>query len=310
MSEFRPHRNLVLTIGGRRYGFLAHPYFPQEPEEVYAVEGAEAIVYQVQDLDSGELRALKVSKGSFRGPHIARAVAALAPYAAVPGLAFGARICLTAQTHFELTALYPDLEYAVLMPWVVGRTWSGWLADRAASEGYTIYSAYDLSRAAARRREQLERYHLAHTDLAGGNVIIAPDFRSIALLDLENLYRAGDPPPVRKSRGTPGYRHHQLGADGQWCPEGDRFAGAVLLVEMLTWWDPAVRALTPAGAESLFQQHELHALDTPRWQAARATLWRICQPALALFDQAWSSASLRECPELGVWARAVNQIAL
>jgi hypothetical protein len=63
----------------------------------------------------------------------------------------------------------------------------------------------------------------------------------VELLDLEGVYISGIPSPKRLSHGSPGYQHCRLGRQGQWSPYGDRFAGAILLTEMLTWWNPVVR---------------------------------------------------------------------
>jgi hypothetical protein len=307
VADFQPHLGETLCVGTSCFGFMPHPYLPAEMQEVYAVEGGEAVTYQLQDLSTAALWALKVSKGSYRGEHIARSVAALAPYAALPGLYVCNRLCLTRETAPEVVAQYPDLEYALLMPWIIGKTWAGFLGDRALGETYTIYQAADLALATAQMLWNLEAYNLAHTDIAGGNVVISPDFKGVELLDIDNIFRSDYPPPRRYSRGSPGYQHRRLGPKGQWCAEGDRFAGAILLVEMLSWWDPRVRALTPAGAESLFQPDELQEVGAPRWSDVRDALWAVCPQTLSLFDQAWGSPSLEQCPELSTWAMALVQ---
>src|SRR5262249_41090511 len=139
---------------------------------------------------------------------------------------------------------------------------------------------------------ELEAHHLAHTDIASGNVVLldaTDDLARLELLDIENLYQPHAPAPKYMSQGTPGYQHRHLGRQGQWCPAGDRFAGGIFLAEMLSWWDPVVRAATREGAESLFQPHELQAEGGTRWLAVRDAVWALCPPALALFDQAWAS---------------------
>lgn len=308
MGSFQPYADMTLEIGGSYFAFLPHPLLPAEMEEVYVIEGGEALIYQLQEIATGGLYALKVSKPSYRGEHIARAVAALAPYADLPGLSLGRRLCLTRAAFPRLIAELPDLEYAVIMPWLAGSTWAGFVADRAASEGYTPTDALALAAATAQVLWDLEAHHLAHTDIAGGNIVIGPDFRHAELLDIENLYIPDAPLPRYMSRGTPGYQHPHLGEHGNWCPDGDRFAGAILLAEMLAWADPLVRMRTPEGADALFQQRELQRVDVPQWQAARDALWALCPTTLALFDQAWVATTLDECPELGAWALALAQI--
>src|SRR5512142_2760165 len=116
MAVFRPHADMIMAVDSSQVRFMPHPLFPLDLDEVFAIEGGEAMVYQVRDVATGALGALKVVKPSYRGEHIARSVAALAPYAALPGLYLGNRICLTRAAHPRLIALYPDLEYAMLMP--------------------------------------------------------------------------------------------------------------------------------------------------------------------------------------------------
>jgi hypothetical protein len=280
---------------------MPHPIFSADMDEVYVVEGGEALIYQLQDLGTGELWALKVFKPLYRGEHVARSVAALAPYAQLPGLLLGNRLCLTEESAPELIGWYPELEYSVLMPWLHGQTWAGLLSDRIASERYTRGAASTLALSTAQVLWELEAHHLAHTDIASGNVICLPN-GSVELLDIENLYMPGTARPRQFSMGSPGYQHRHLDADGYWRQDGDRFAGAILLAEMLSWWDPLVRSLVPEGAESFFQPYELQVVDLPRWQAMRDALWEICPPALQVFDEAWASSDLSECPELGTWA--------
>jgi len=307
LADFAPQLGTQIAIGPAAYGFMPHPLFPADMDEVFVVEGGEALIYQLQNLATGALFALKVSKPSYRGEHIARSVAALAPYASLPGLYLGNRVCLTRQAYPHLVAQCPDLEYAVLMPWIAGRTWAGLLADPAASAAYTPYHALDLAAAAAQVFWDLEAHHLAHTDIAGGNVILAPDLKRVELLDIENLYMPNAPTPVRRSLGSPGYQHRSLDKRGQWRAEGDRFAGAILLTEMLVWWDPEVRTRTQAESDSLFQPGELQEVGSAKWQAVRDALWTVCAPVLPLFDAAWAANDLAACPELSAWALALVQ---
>ena len=305
VAEFHPTVETTFAVWGSLFRFMPHPWYSDEPDDVFAMEGGEAQIYQVREVATGALAALKVTKPLFRGEHIARSVAALLPYVSLPGLAAANRICLTRADYPALIASFPDLEYAILMPWIEGRSWAGLILDPALSDAYTEEHALSLARATAQILWNLEAHHLAHTDVAGGNVVLRPDFKGIELLDIENLYIPGVPAPRHWSRGSPGYQHPQARQRGQWLPEGDRFAGAILLVEMLAWADPRVRDLTPSGAETLFQPEELQQVGAARWQATRDALWALCPPTLRLFDQVWSAPTLAECPELGEWALAL-----
>jgi hypothetical protein len=303
MNEFQPRRDTLLWIGPTRYRFLPHPLFPQE-DEVFVLEGGQALIYQVQEVESGKFYALKVSKPSYRGEQMAKVAAALTKYANLPGLSVSRRLCLTKATHPELIAAYPGLEYALLMPWIQGRTWAGLMLDQQASQSYTPQQAYHLACTTAQVLASLEAHQLAHTDIAGSNVMLAAP-QKVELLDIEGLWMPGIKRPKWRNQGSAGYQHRRLGRKGQWQPEGDRFAGAILLTEMLIWCQPHIRMLVPQGSETLFQSDELQNESSPKWQPVRQALWASCAPALELLDQAWRSRKLKQCPPLSAWAKCL-----
>jgi len=302
VTTFSPCVSTSLLVLSNFYEFVHHPHFPDDDQEVFVIEGGEALLYQLRERMSGTLYALKVMKPAYRTEQCARVAAALASYKDIPGLFLSHRICFTKARCSDLIAAFPDLEYATLMPWLAGKTWAGLLLDQAASARYTRAKAYNLALVTANVLWQLEAHNLAHTDIAGGNVVISPNFKQVELLDVEGLYMPDTPIPTWRSQGSPGYQHRNPDQRGQWRPEGDRFAGAILLTEMLTWWNPLVRAQTPDEAESLFQPQELQTIDFPRWHAVRNTLWSMSPYLLQLFDQAWASPDLSQCPDFGSWA--------
>jgi serine/threonine protein kinase len=299
---FQPLPGSLLAVGASVFAFTPHPLFGAEMGEVFAIEGGQAVVYQLRDVVTDRLHALKVPKAAFRGEHVARATRTLAHYAHLPGLLLADRICLTAAQYPHLIAHHPALEYAILMPWLPGRSWAGVVADRALSQQYAPADALPLTAATAQVLWELEAHHLTHGDIAGSNVFVRPEGRGVELLDLEDLSIPGSLPPPHRGYGSPGYQHRSLGPEGQWCSAGDRFAGAILLTEMLAWWDPRVQELTPEGSESLFQPHELQEVGGTRWERMRDAIWALCPLALELFDRAWASPTLADCPELATWA--------
>lgn len=307
MSLFQPAPGSTLSLGASVFAFMPHPLYDADMGEVYALEGGEATIFQLRDVATARLYALKVHKASYRGAHIARISSTLRQYAHVPGLLLAARECLSPVEFPETVAQLPELAYAVLMPWLPGRSWAGLLADRHLSREYTPERALPLAAATAQVLWELEAHHLAHCDVAASNVIVRPDARGVELLDLENLYIPGTPAPPLHSHGSAGYQHRNLGETGQWRPDGDRFAGAILLAEMLAWWDPRVRELTPDGSDSLFQPHELQEVSDARWQRVRDAIWALCPGALHLFDRAWASRTLADCPDLATWALTLAQ---
>jgi serine/threonine protein kinase len=301
LEQFRPAIGMQLCIGGKYFDFVPHPLFPGDDEMVFAIEGGEAFTYQVCAAITKRLYALKVMKPVYRGEHIARVVEMVKRSARVPGFYLPDRVCLTKTSHPDLIEAHPELEYAVFMPWLGGQTWSELMQNQRASASYTLEQACALATAVAKLLRNLESMHVAHSDIAGANVLLSADLRRVQLLDLEGVYIPNLPASPFRSRGSPGYQHGHLGSEGQWCPKGDRFAGAILLAEMLTWWNPYVRAHVTDNAERLFQPAELQTDSSPCWSEVRDTLWSMHPDLLALFDQAWFSASLDECPEFNVW---------
>jgi len=307
VNEFCPYVGLFIPIGPTFFRFLPHPYFSDDEQEVFVVEGGEALLYKVENLAKKTFYALKVLKPSYRSPRIAEMSQILSAYRDLPGLYLTQRICLTQDQFPELISRFPNLEYALLMPWIEGKTWAGLMLDQAASARYSYAVARKLDMAVAHVLWKLEASGLAHTDIAGGNVILSPSLNSIQLLDIEGLYTPKVTPPQQRSYGSPGYQHRALDERGQWRAEGDRFAGAMLLTEMLTWCDPSVRAQTPLGAETLFHPLELQTEETPRVQTIRKSLWAISPTLLELFDQAWISPELAQCADLKAWARCLGE---
>ncbi len=307
MTDFCPTLGTQLTIELDTYEFLPHPH-PTLFGDVHKIVRNQATTYQLRNRRDQTLWALKVTNVGYRGPHIARATNILIHYLKQPGLLVGHRNCLTKTTHPELIATYPALEYAVLMPWVTGQSWTGFMADPVASANYTRSQALELALTTAHVLWNLEAHHLTHTDIAGDNVMVL-NFKRVELIDIEGLYIHGTPLSAQPSRGWRGYQHPRLDQRGNCRPEGDRFAGAILLTEMLTWWRSLIRATTPNTYDSLFQswdQEPRTALED-RLKVIRSTLWRIHPCLRDLFDQAWYSSDLAQCPDLGAWTMYLLQ---
>ena len=116
---FSPQVWEPLNIEGVTYHIAEHPVAPGIP---YGQEGRAATVYKLVARD-GEPQALKVFKPRHRLPALVGQAAKIALLADLPGLQVCRRTVLSARRHRELLRRYPDLTYAVLMPWVEGPTW-------------------------------------------------------------------------------------------------------------------------------------------------------------------------------------------
>jgi hypothetical protein len=152
----------------------------------------------------------------------------------------------------------------------------------------------------------MEEQGIAHCDLSAPNVMLPllAGGTGVELVDLEGLYAPGMTRPQELSSGSAGYAHRQA-RGGLWGPEADRFAGAVLLAEMLGWCDPQV--VQAAWGESYFAPQEMQQ-DTPRYRTLVAALERGWGSNVArLFERAWRSDSLLDCPTFGEWLVAMPE---
>ncbi len=294
---FNPTLKTRLTIDGQEYGFSPHPVVPTL---VWGQEGRHAIVYRMQAVDyDGQMRgpgyALKVFRPVFRHPGLIESARALGWAHELPGMQVCDQQVITAETHPDLVAQVEDLDFAMVMPWIDGETWFDLLQTRKRVSP-------DQSRALAENMAwvlyALELNHLAHCDLSAGNVIVDPGMDSIHLVDVEDLYSPWLTPPPMVPAGTPGYQHQEVSKNGQWSPTGDRFAGAVLMAEMLGWAHHDVRE--HAFGESYFAPEELQR-DSERYRILRDVL-RVYNPGFAeTFEAAWRSHKLEDCPPLKTW---------
>ena len=123
---FQPQVGDQLAIDSVTYRIAEHPAAPGIP---YGQEGRAGIVYQLAVQD-GEKRALKVFKARYRLPALVSLADELAPFAELPGLQVCQRTVLSTRRHEELLRQYPDLNYAVLMPWIEGPTWMEILVEK------------------------------------------------------------------------------------------------------------------------------------------------------------------------------------
>jgi len=301
--NFRPEAEQELTIDGVTYGIAEHPAAPGIP---YGQEGRAGIVYQLVAQD-GEKRALKVFKARYRIPALVSLADKLAPFADLPGLQVCQRTVLSTLRHEELLRQYPDLNYAVLMPWIEGPTWMEILVEKRSL-------APEQSLALARRLAQIlagmEECRLAHCDLSGPNVLLPGLLPSpsigrgaggeglVVLVDLEQFYGPGLDQPELLPSGSSGYAH-KTAPHGLWSPTADRFAGAVLLGEMLGWCNEQVRKA--AWGENYFDPQEMQQ-ESERFKTVATFLEeRWGNRVVSLFERAWRSETLQDCPTFGEW---------
>ncbi|HQJ52478.1 MAG TPA: SUMF1/EgtB/PvdO family nonheme iron enzyme [Anaerolineae bacterium] len=295
---FQAQAGLELNIDGSAYLVAEHPAAPGMP---YGQEGRAAVVYQV--VCGGERRALKVFKPRHQVPTLVYLAEQLRSFAGLPGLAVCARTVLTPQAHIALLRRYPELTYAVLMPWIEGPTWMQVLLEKRTLPAQTCL---EVANHLAGILAGLEQRGLAHCDLSGPNVLL-PGLAAgtgVALVDVEQMYGPELHRPPLVPGGSPGYAH-RAAPQGLWGAEADRFAGAVLLAEVLGWCDERIRQA--AWGESYFDPAEVQDAGE-RWQLLLAVLRERWGQGIAhLVQAAWSSATPEQCPNFGQWLAALPE---
>jgi hypothetical protein len=327
---FRPNVHDELTLNGVTYRIAEHPAAPGIP---YGQEGRAGIVYQLLPSPTGRgagdegAMALKVFRARFRTPALVSQAEKLAAFADLPGLTVCRRTVLTPTRYADLLRREPDLTYAVLMPWIEGPTWTEVMLEK---RPLTPQQALDLARAFADILSRMEQNGIAHCDLSGPNVLLpmlaqpTADRRpqtayspssTVELVDVEGLYAPGLPRPEALPSGSAGYAH-RTAREGLWGPTADRFAGAVLLAEMLGWGDESVRQA--CYGETYFDPAEMPGQGStgeaplrpnpPRYRTLTAALARhYGQPVADLFERAWTSETLADCPTFGEWLVALPE---
>jgi len=287
---FNPTLSTRLNIDGVEYTFTPHPAIPTL---VWGQEGRHAIVFRLQR--GNEAYGLKVFRPVFRHPGLIATAESLWTYHELPGMLVCKQAVITREGFPELVRQYEDLDYAMVMPWIEGDTWFDVIHKRSK---LTLDQSRAIADNMAWTLYALELNQLAHCDLSSGNVILDPRMDQSHLVDVEDLYSPWLEQPPLVPAGTPGYQHKESAEKGQWGPMGDRFAGVVLIAEMLGWAHPDVRA--KAWGESYFAPDEIQQKGERFETLAKAL--RIYHPGFTeAFEQAWRSERLDDCPPLKTW---------
>jgi len=298
MSEFNPSPHDRLVIGGRVFQVMPHP---SVPAFAFGQEGRKAFVYQLSNGGDGSLYALKKFKPAYRVPELAEVCDSLARFAQWPGMEVCARECLHYGQHDDALEKFPDLEYAVLMPWITGSTWHDVVIG---SKPLTRLDALTVASATAQALAALEEAGLAHCDISAPNVIINLTSGHTHLIDVEDLYAPGFNSPAALPAGTEGYAH-KTASNGLWRPAADRFAGAVMLAEMMGWHTPEIRKAS--DEEHYFAASETQ-VDSPRFQLMLKTMAAMDQRLSELLRQAWQSDQLEDCPPMKDWNAIIGDV--
>jgi hypothetical protein len=320
---FRPNVGDELTLNGVTYRIAEHPAAPGIP---YGQEGRAGIVYQLLPSPTGRgagdegAMALKVFRARFRTPALVSQAEKLAAFADLPGLTVCRRTVLTPTRNADLLRREPDLTYAVLMPWIEGPTWTEVMLEK---RPLTPQQALDLARAFADILSRMEQNGIAHCDLSGPNVLLpmlahrrqTADRRPpTAHRPPSNWWtsRASTPPACRARRPCPAAPPatptappaRACGVPPPTASPGPCcwlkcFAGAM---------SPCARPATARPTSTRPRCRRRAGANPPRYRTLLAALARhYGQPVADLFERAWTSETLADCPTFGEWLVALPE---
>jgi serine/threonine protein kinase len=212
-----------------------------------------------------------------------------------------------------LVKQYNKLHNAILMPWLKTPKQTSWFEFKVnqIQQNETLRNRNDFIHIAYKLVEtlkELEERGFAHGDINTTNVIINMDNLSIHIIDIEDMFHNKYILPMNnQSAGTPGYQFRS----GQpvWHQAADRFAGALLICEMLCWND--IRSQNITRDEYLFdQQEEIDIRDTQSqvYKIFEQSLQQLSPDLFNLFEACWQAKKIDECPQLADWYDAIEAL--
>lgn len=283
----------LIAIEGRTYKVAHHPHAPSAP---YLIPGRRARVYQLSG-DGEAPYALKLFAAPVDHKGLSAHAQLLSQYSHLPGLQACTRIVVDL-AELAGAASDPPIASAVLMPWVGDNTWQ---ALRQAGAPLTPAQSHDLALRLARTVAAMEQRRIVHGALDAEHLLIPATLSSVELVSLEGV-RGGDIPAASPAAGAR-YRHPGAQASERTL-EDDRFAGSLLLAEILGWCDE--RVVAASAGETYFDPDELQQ-QSSRYRTILISLGRFWGGEVArVFAAAWHSSRLHDCPSIAEWARLIE----
>jgi hypothetical protein len=305
--------NTVLTIRGQKYSFVTMPN-----QGIYIDStGGSATIYKLKQITTNETFALKVFHIEYRDAYLRHNFDFIQQeLATIPIFAWVThRILINENDDSTLVLEFPELRNSILMPWIDLPT-----ADQIRSmltgkrqTPTSIAKCRALAQLLADSLYQLEQKGFAHGDISSTNVLIDWERPELYIIDIEDMFHATLKQPgtlVQSKGGTDGYRFFDDFTS--WQPCADRFAGALLICELLTLDNPDCQQAS--AEESYFVQRDIDertfdGMNNERIQTLTDALLQLTNGiALATaLDSAWTKMEIREIPALGNWASLLGR---
>lgn len=281
--------------------------------------GKEAVILHLTDTSNNAQYGLKVTREEYSDSHDTTSEALIyTALRSVPGCTWvSQRTTLTDVSYNELLREYPVFRNAVLMPWFNMPTWGAFkfyyanvhlkgfdqYTDQKPHEIDTLRLAYALARTLA----SLEEQNLAHRDVSDNNCLLDFDRNEIQLIDFEGLYIGQSAAPKFSSAGSVGYQCHSSYTN-TWDKTADRFAGALLLCEMLCL--PQLFKKHRYLGDAYFDQQEIDDRDSgcDNYTTLVSALADLSPDLESLFKRTWAARQTADCPSLAEWYERIAEL--
>ena len=313
MQTLEPEVGQTIRINNVVYAFDG---IPAAPQFVYAEPGRKAKVYRIINQTSKRPVALKVFYQEFRGEefdsllvhktvelttHLKKIFSSDSQKQRA-GLSVTNRELILPEQNAELLRTWPQLSHSILMEWLDGNSWGNLVIDKTELDHTNSLA---LANSLASVLVMLEKNNLAHCDLSGGNFVFKSDFSRVELVDIEDLFYPDALVPTPMPAGTEGYVPEWVQKKGLWHPFADRIAGAILLVEILSWQYSDIRAMRTG--QTLFESKEF-GHKSERYLAVSKNLRNLAPILDELFSAVWFCQAIEECPPLTDWENSLSSI--
>lgn len=300
---FEPEPGTSIDLRGEKIEFVSLESNGPASVFVYAESGREGTVYKV--LKGGKYYALKVFYPEYRDKRLQENTEKLSRFKRLEGFRVAERTLFTNESFPDVVAQYPDLNFAVMMPWVEGTLWGNLIMQSDLTLQPEKY--FTIAQSLIRAISNLEYQGAAHCDLSNNNFIIDHSYTAVQLIDIEDMYAPDMPRPIPDvSYGTIGYRTKWIAQNGLWGPDSDRFASAILCSELITWHNQEIRE-NKAGDSSFFDEGEIGE-ESQRYKLMSNYLGDLGGELKFLFDRAWLAQDPSECPSAFDWMNALEKL--
>lgn len=302
---FDPKPGMQVNLNGEIIEFTPLEASGPASVFVYAEAGKEGIVYKV--LKNNKQYALKVFYPHYQDKRLIKNTERLRQFKTLKGFRVTERTIINRKYFPDIVDEFPELNYSILMPWIQGTVWGNLMAsDRPLQGEKYVRIAKILMETVC----NLETQGLAHCDLSNTNFIIDPTFSSIELIDIEYMYAPDMPRPIPDiSYGTIGYRTKWIAENGLWGRDSDRFASAILCAEIITWQFKEIRENRAGDNNSFFDENEIGQYSE-RYKLMIDSLGKLSPELSNLFQIAWISKQITQCPSACEWETALSKITV